>query len=115
LATNVAASAEEARTAAMAACRLIAKHKLLGLSAGEDDGAVRRPHDRGPRSEPEARRKHRTAPDDGPVSYRAGRPGTCAFCATAFGPEDDILSYPNGSTDHWHCAKRRAAGAEPGF
>jgi hypothetical protein len=130
LATDKGASHEEARTAAMAACRLIVKHKLLdSLTArGQgpaDDGHVtthghgptRRPsRERSPHDAGHARHegRHETRHDER-TSYRADRPGTCAFCATPFGPNDDVMTYPNHAVDHWHCAKRRAAGAEPGF
>jgi hypothetical protein len=58
------------------------------------------------------RRARRDGKNDG-ESYRAARPGTCAFCAKAFGAEDDVMTYVDGTVDHWHCAKRRAAGGEP--
>lgn len=119
LATNTAASSEEARTAAMAACRLIVKHKLLDAAAspspGHGDGAARRRHTRerpAPEESSPRRRARRDGKNEG-ESYRAGHPGTCAFCAKAFGAEDDVMTYVDGTVDHWHCAKRRAAGGEP--
>jgi hypothetical protein len=116
LATNTGASSEEARTAAMAACRLIVKHKLLDAVASPPpgDGAARRRHTR-ERPAPEVGSPRRRARRDGKSegeSYRAARPGTCAFCAKAFGAEDDVMTYVD-AVDHWHCAKRRAAGGEP--
>jgi hypothetical protein len=125
LATDKGASHEEARTAAMAACRLIFKHKLLDAPADHRQaaatdhghGATRRPsRERSPHDAGHARHEGRHEKrHDERASYRADRPGTCAFCATPFGPGDDVMTYPNHAVDHWHCAKRRAAGAEPGF
>ena len=121
LATDPGASSEEARTAAMAACRLIARHELLDPSAGH--GAARRSspgrsaqHENGrSRHDGEHQGQGDGAGDGERASnYRAARTGTCAFCATPFGPEDEVMEYARGSMDHWHCAKRRAAGAEPG-
>jgi hypothetical protein len=100
LAVDGSASAEESRTAAVAACRLIAKHKLL-------DGGTAHPLD------PPARRRRARRDSPERESYRAARPGTCAFCAKGFGAEDDVMTYVDGTVDHWHCAKRRAAGGEP--
>jgi hypothetical protein len=112
LATDKSASLEEARTAAVAACRLIAKHKLLdGPAEHVGAEARRRPGARRPRHEENG---HHEARGNASVNYRAARAGTCAFCATAFGPEDEVMTYARGSVDHWHCAKRRASGAEPG-
>jgi hypothetical protein len=114
LATNAGASSEEARTAAMAACRLIAKHKLLDAPATRAvDGAARRASSR-ERTEPDGTGPRRRARRDAKgTSYRAAGTGTCAFCAKAFGPEGDVMTYVDGSVDHWHCAKRRAAGGDP--
>jgi len=113
LATHTSATCEEARTAAMAACRLIVKHKLLDPSAGASDGATRRRPGRGGATSPSPSEGRRARRDEAPVSYRAARKGTCAFCATGFQSEDEVITYPSGSVDHWHCAKRRAAGQEP--
>ncbi|MGA3120896.1 MAG: hypothetical protein ABSF69_09025 [Polyangiaceae bacterium] len=113
LATHTSTTCEEARTAAMAACRLIVKHKLLDPSAGASDGAARRRPSRGGATSPGPSQARRARHDEDAVSYRAARTGTCAFCATAFQSEDDVITYPSGSVDHWHCAKRRAAGQEP--
>ena len=116
LATNTGASSEEARTAAMAACRLIAKHKLLDAAAATPspgDGAARRRRERPAPEESSPRRRARRDGKNEGESYRATRPGTCAFCAKAFGAEDDVMTYVDGTVDHWHCAKRRAAGGEP--
>jgi hypothetical protein len=118
LATDKGASQEEARTAAMTACRLIARHKLLDASA--DHGTARR-HPGAGRSSHENGHGRREAPreedrrEEKDVSYRAARSGVCAFCTYPFGPEDDVMTSPKGTVDHWHCAKRRAAGAEPGI
>lgn len=113
LAINPGASSEEARTAAMAACRLIAKHKLLDAPVPHAaDGATRRaPRERAEPEEAGPRRRARR--DAKGASYRAAGTGTCAFCAKAFGPEGDVMTYVDGSVDHWHCAKRRAAGGDP--
>jgi len=113
LATNSGATSEEARTAAVAACRLIAKHKLLEPSGHAGAGAHRRPS-RDARATQDSGHGRRSKRED-PASYRAARTGTCSFCATAFGPTDDVIDYPSGLVDHWHCAKRRAAGQEPDF
>jgi hypothetical protein len=122
LATDKGASQEEARTAAMTACRLIARHKMLDASASHGNGTARRhpgaarsaSHENG-HARREAPRDEGRRAEDRDVSYRAARAGVCAFCATPFGPEDDVMTYPQGAVDHWHCAKRRAAGAEPGI
>jgi hypothetical protein len=115
LATDKGASSEEGRTAAMAACRLIVKHKLLDSSADHHgNGAARRRPSRG-RPAHDGHDGHREARSDERASYRAGGSGTCAFCDKPFGPSDDVMTYPNHSVDHWHCAKRRAAGAQPGI
>lgn len=113
LATDKGASPEEARTAAVAACRLILKHKLLDAPDHGSGAAKRRPsRERSPQDghngRPEGRSHERT-------SYRADRSGTCSFCAQPFKPADDVMTYPDRAVDHWHCAKRRAAGAQPGF
>ena len=119
LATDPGASSEEARTAAMAACRLIARHELLDPSADRSHGAARRSnpgrsaHHENGRPRHDGERQGR-GEGDGAPNYRAARTGTCAFCATPFGPEDEVMEYARGSVDHWHCAKRRAAGAAPG-
>jgi hypothetical protein len=114
LATNVSASSEEARTAAMAACRLIVKHNLLDSPGeGPRDGAARRRPSRGPAPPSDAGSGRRAGPDDDAVNYRADRRGTCAFCGRAFGPEDEVIADVSGTVDHWHCAKRRAAGQQP--
>jgi hypothetical protein len=113
LATNASASSEEARTAAMAACRLIVKHNLLDLSDSPREGAGRRRASRGAAPPQDAASGRRARPDGDAVNYRADRRGTCAFCATAFGPEDEVITDGSGSVDHWHCAKRRAAGQRP--
>jgi hypothetical protein len=122
LATDPGASSEEARTAAMAACRLIARHELLDPSADRRHGGARRSsgssqarsaqHENG-RSRHDGER-HGQGKGEGAANYRAARTGTCAFCATPFGPQDEVMEYAKGAVDHWHCAKRRAAGAEPG-
>jgi len=120
LATDAGASSEEARSAAVAACRLIAKHKLLdpavghATHAGHADTPRRRPTREHPSPE-EATSRRRSRRDTRPEgqSYRAARPGTCSFCAKAFGAEDDVMTYVDGNVDHWHCAKRRAAGGDP--
>jgi hypothetical protein len=122
LATDKGASQEEARTAAMTACRLIARHKLLEGSADSGNGAARShrgagrsaSHENG-HGRREGQREEGRRAEDKDVSYRAARSGVCAFCATPFGPDDDVMTYPKGAVDHWHCAKRRAAGAEPGI
>ncbi|HEX4445910.1 MAG TPA: hypothetical protein VH044_04215 [Polyangiaceae bacterium] len=122
LATDAGASSEEARTAAMAACRLIAKHELLDAPADRVNGAARRrPGSGRPASHDGGHGRRQTQADpragdhaDGETNYRAARTGTCAFCANPFGPDDEVMAYARGSVDHWHCAKRRAAGAEPG-
>ena len=122
LATDKGASQEEARTAAMTACRLIARHKLLDASAGNSNAGARRhpgagrsaSHEDG-QARREGQRGEGRREEERGVSYRAARSGVCAFCATPFGPEDDVMTYPKGAVDHWHCAKRRAAGAEPGI
>ncbi len=80
LATDKGASSEEGRTAAMAACRLIVKHKLLDSSADGNGAAKRRPS-RG-RSAHDGHDGHREARSDERASYRARGPGTCAFSAT---------------------------------
>ena len=117
LATDTGASPEEARSAAMAACRLIVKHKLLDGAASHVEPAPRRRTAREHPTPAEAaprRRTRREGRGDGEGrSYRAARPGTCAFCAKAFVSEDDVMTYVDGTVDHWHCAKRRAAGGEP--
>jgi hypothetical protein len=114
LATDAGASPEEARTAAMTACRLIVKHKLLadGPARATDVAARRRPA-RESAANDDARPRRRAKPEPERASYRAKARGTCAFCRKPFGPEDDVMTNVDGSVDHWHCAKRRAAGDAP--
>jgi hypothetical protein len=122
LATDPGASSEEARTAAMAACRLIARHELLDSPADRVNGSARRrPGSSRPASRDGGHERRQGQADsrsgdhgEGGPDYRAARTGTCAFCANPFGPDDEVMAYAKGSVDHWHCAKRRAAGAEPG-
>jgi hypothetical protein len=114
LATDASASLEEARTAAMAACRLIVKHKLLdGGPSPASDGASRRRPAREPPANDDVAPRRRAKRDPERRSYRADTRGTCAFCRTPFGPEDDVMTDGEGSVDHWHCAKQRAAGNAP--
>src|SRR5580692_6595799 len=115
LATDAGASSEEARTAAMAACRLIVKHKLLdgGGPAPASDGASRRRPARERPAHDDASPRRRAKREPERPSYRADTRGTCAFCRKPFGPDDDVMTDVDGSVDHWHCAKRRAAGGEP--
>ncbi|MGD0674871.1 MAG: hypothetical protein ABSC94_05595 [Polyangiaceae bacterium] len=111
LATNTGASSEEARSAAMAACRLIAKHKLLDAATDPTEGGAGRRPGRGGAPAHDASRNRRARHED--INYRAHGLGVCAFCATPYGPKDEVMTYPSGSVDHWHCAKRRAAGVKP--
>jgi hypothetical protein len=116
LATDQGASSEEARSAAMAAVRLIVKHKLLDGGADHGQGAARRRSSpgRSPAQENGHGRHDGPGRGDGPVDpgvdYRAARRGTCAFCTRPYGPEDEVMVDPEGFVDHWHCAKQRAAG-----
>jgi hypothetical protein len=114
LATDASASPEEARTAAMAACRLIVKHKLLdhGPAPASDGAPRRRPAREQPANDDAATRRRARREPERP-SYRADTRGTCAFCRKPFGPDDDVMTDVDGSVDHWHCAKRRAAGGAP--
>jgi len=114
LATDTGASPEEARSAAMAACRLIVKHKLLDRTpAPASDGASRHRPGRERPVHDDANHRRRAKREPERPSYRADARGTCAFCRKPFGPEDDVMTDVDGSVDHWHCAKRRAAGSEP--
>src|ERR1019366_5905116 len=131
LATDAGASSGEARSAAVAPCRLIAKHKLLAPAVGHASNGhaahaahathgghadtARRRSTRDHPSPEEATPRRRSRRDTRPEgqSYRPARPGTCSFCAKGFGAEDDVMTYMDGNVDHWHCAKRRAAGGDP--
>jgi hypothetical protein len=78
---------EEARTAALAACRLIRKHGLRLTAEPRQAGA------RGPRREPTPAPRHaepaREKPPNGGTWTQAGRSGRCESCGarTAIGDE----------------------------
>lgn len=78
---------EEARTAALAACKLIRKHGLR-LTAdplrGTARGVQSRPAPR-PRAEP-----RREKPPNGGAWTRATRAGRCQSCGGSYAPEDEI-------------------------
>jgi hypothetical protein len=79
--------AEEARTAALAACKLIRKHGLRLTSdpfQNMSRGGQPRPSHR-PRAEP-----RREKPPNGGAWTRATRSGRCESCGGSFAPEDEI-------------------------
>jgi len=81
---------EEARTAALAACRLIRKHglKLTADTLSSDARRVRREEPR-PRP-PERKEPARAKPPSRGVWAKATRAGRCEGCGSRFATGDDV-------------------------